>query len=161
MNVEPPASPRTPSTDSDDTNLIIAFQARDRQAFEKLYLGYHSCLTRFLGRFTMGLENIEEIILDTFMIIWGRAEDFRHESKVSTWIVGIAYRTAMRQLRRQRNVLPLESVDDLPENTNPTQDIETKDWLCCALGRLPLEQHMTLTLAYQMGYSVEEIALHS
>jgi RNA polymerase sigma-70 factor (ECF subfamily) len=138
--------------------LIIAVQARDRLAFEKLYLSYYHRLTRFLARFTRSLENIEEIINDTFMVIWMRAKDFRHESKVSSWIIGIAYRTAMRQLRRRRHVSSLHSVGDLPESYDPTIDIDTKDWLSCALARLPLEQRITLTLAYQMGYSVEEIA---
>jgi RNA polymerase sigma-70 factor (ECF subfamily) len=138
--------------------LIIAVQAGDRLAFEKLYLGYYYRLTRFLLRFTKRLENIEEIINDTFMVIWMRAKDFRHESKVSTWIIGIAYRTAMKQLRRQRHVSSLQSVGDLPKRGDPTADIDTTDWLSCALSRLPLEQRITLTLAYQMGYSVKEIA---
>jgi RNA polymerase sigma-70 factor (ECF subfamily) len=138
--------------------LIIAIQARDRLAFEKLYLGYYYRLTRFLARFTKRLENIEEIINDTFMVIWMRAKDFRHESKVSTWIFGIAYRTAMKQLRRQRHVPSLQSVGDLPDSGDPARDIDAEDWLSCAFARLPLEQRITLTLAYQMGYSVKEIA---
>ncbi len=146
------------STDFDDLGLLIAVQARDRLAFEKLYLGYYCRLTRFLARFTRRLENIEEIINDTFMAVWMRATDFRHESKVSTWIFGIAYRTAMKQLRRQRHVSSLESVGDLPESSDPARDIDTKDWLSRALARLPLDQRITLTLAYQMGYSMKEIA---
>ncbi len=157
-NARPLGSARDSSTDCDDLGLIIAVQARDRLAFEKLYLGYYYRLTRFLARFTKSLENIEEIINDTFMVIWMRAKDFRHESKVSTWIIGIAYRTAMKQLRRQRHVSSLQSVGDLPESGDPTADIDTTDWLSCALARLPLEQRITLTLAYQMGYSVKEIA---
>ncbi len=157
-NARPLGSARDSSTDCDDLGLIIAVQARDRLAFEKLYLGYHDRLTRFLARFTKCLENIEEIIDDTFMVIWMRAKDFRHESKVSTWIIGIAYRIAMKQLRRQRHVSSLQSVGDLPESGDPTADIDTADWLSCALARLPPEQRITLTLAYQMGYSVKEIA---
>ena len=157
-NARPLGSARNSSTDCDDLGLIIAVQARDRPAFEKLYLGYYFRLTRFLARFTMSPENIEEIINDTFMVIWMRAKDFRHESKVCTWIFGIAYRTAMKQLRRPRHVSSLQSVGDLPESGDPTADIDTTDWLSCALSRLPLEQRITLTLAYQMGYSVKEIA---
>ena len=158
VNARPLGSTRNSSSDCADVSLIIAVQARDRLAFEQLYLGYYHRLTRFLARFTKNLENIEEIINDTFMVIWQRAKNFRHESKVSTWIIGIAYRTAMRQLRRQQHVSSLQSVGDLPESSDPTTDIDTKDWISCALARLPLEQRITLTLAYQMGYSVKEIA---
>jgi RNA polymerase sigma-70 factor (ECF subfamily) len=156
-NARPLGPTRNSSTDCDDLGSIIAVRARDRLAFEKLYLGYYQRLTRFLGRFTIR-ENIEEIINDTFMVIWMHAKDFRHESKVSTWIIGIAYRTAMRQLRRQRHVSSRQPVGDFSESDDPITDIETKDWLSCALACLPLEQRITVTLAYQMGYSVEEIA---
>jgi hypothetical protein len=103
VNVRPLGSTRNSSTDCGDSGLMIAVQARDRPAFEKLYLGYYYRLVRFLARFTKRHENIEEIINDTFMAVWMGAKDFRHESKVSTWIFGIAYRTAMKQLRRQRH----------------------------------------------------------
>jgi len=158
VNVGPLGPTRNSSTDRGDSGLIVAVQARDRPAFEKLYLRYHHRLVRFLARFTKRHENIEEIINDTFMVVWMRARDFRHESKVSTWIFGIAYRTAMKQLRRQRHVSSLESVGDLRESADPSAEIDTQDWLSRTLARLPLEQRIALTLAYQMGYSVQEIA---
>jgi RNA polymerase sigma-70 factor (ECF subfamily) len=158
VNARPLGAIRYSSTDCDDLGLMNAVQARDRLAFEKLYFGYYPRLTRFLTRFIRSHENIEEIINDTFMVIWMRAEAFRHKSKVSTWIIGIAYRTAMRQIRQQRHVSSFESVDDLSVSGDPTTIIDTKDWLSRALDRLPLEQRITLTLAYQMGYSVKEIA---
>ena len=158
MNARRLGSTRNSSPDCDELGLIIAVQACDRLAFEKLYFGYYHRLTRFLARFTKCLENIEEIINDTFMVVWMRAKDFRRESQVSTWIFGIAYRTAMKQLRRQRHASSLQSVGDMPQSSDPATDIDTKDWLSCALARLPLDQRITLTLAYQMGYSVKEIA---
>jgi len=158
VNVRPLGSTRKSSTDCGDSGLMIAVQARDRPAFEKLYFGYYYRLVRFLARFTKRHDNIEEIINDTFMAVWMGAKDFRHESKVSTWIFGIAYRTAMKQLRRQRHVSSLESAGDLRESADPSAEIDTQDWLSCVLGRLPLEQRTILTLAYQMGYSVKEIA---
>src|SRR5258708_12697640 len=106
----------------------------------------------------MSPENIEEIINDTFMVIWMRAKDFRHESKVCTWIFGIAYRTAMKQLRRPRHVSSLQSVGDLPGSGDPTRDIDMEDWLSCAFARLPLEQRITLILPYQIGNSLTDIS---
>lgn len=158
VNTRPLSPARNSSADFDDLGLIIAVQACDRLAFEKLYFGYYHRLTSFLARFTKCLENVEEIINDTFMVVWMRAKDFRRESKVSTWIFGIAYRTAMKQLRRQQDVSSLQPVGDLPQSGDPATDIDTKDWLRCAFALLPLDQRITLTLAYQMGYSVKEIA---
>lgn len=142
-----------------DTELLAAVAAGSRRALEELYLGYHRRLARFLSRITPRYENVEEIINDTFMIVWQSAKDFRYASQVSTWIIGIAYRTALKSLRRQKNHSSARSLDDLPEQTiDPTSDTEVQDWLMHGLTQLPMEQRLTLELAYHMGHSLEEIA---
>jgi RNA polymerase sigma-70 factor (ECF subfamily) len=154
MTVSPKASPR-----EHDSALLMAVAAGDRRALEELYLGYHRRLSRFLTRFTPRYENIEEIINDTFMVVWQNAKNFRNASQVSTWIIGIAYRTALKSIRRQKNHTAAANLDDYPEPTvDPTSDTEVHDWLKQGLNRLPLEQRLTLELAYNMGHSLEEIA---
>src|SRR5271154_544769 len=142
-----------------DNALLVAIGAGDRRALEELYLSYHRRLARFLSRFTTRYENIEEIINDTFMVVWQNAQDFRNASQVSTWIIGIAYRTALKSFRRQKNHTGARSLDDYPEQTvDPTFETEVQDWLKHGLNCLPLEQRLTLELAYHMGHSLEEIA---
>jgi RNA polymerase sigma-70 factor, ECF subfamily len=142
-----------------DNELLLAISTGSRQALEELYLGYHRRLARFLSRFTPRYENIEEIINDTFMVVWQNAKDFRHASQVSTWIIGIAYRTALKSLRRQKNHTAARNLDDYPEQTvDPTLETEVQDWLRRGLNQLPVEQRLTLELAYHMGHSLEEIA---
>jgi RNA polymerase sigma-70 factor (ECF subfamily) len=142
-----------------DRELLVAVAAGSRQALEELYLSYHRRLARFLSRFTPRYENAEEIINDTFMVVWQSAKDFRHASQVSTWIIGIAYRTALKSLRRQKNHTGARSLDDYPEQSvDPMFETEVQDWLKHGLDQLPVEQRLTLELAYQMGYSLEEIA---
>jgi RNA polymerase sigma-70 factor, ECF subfamily len=142
-----------------DIELLLAVAAGSRQALEELYLGYHRRLARFLSRFTSRYENVEEIINDTFMVVWQSAKEFRHASAVSTWIIGIAYRTALKSLRRQKNHTAARSLDEYPEQTvDPTLETEVKDWLKHGLSQLPVEQRLTLELAYHMGHSLEEIA---
>jgi len=141
-----------------DSALLVAIAAGDRRALEELYLSYHRRLARFLSRFTPRYENIEEIINDTFMVVWQNAKEFRNASQVSTWIIGIAYRTALKSFRRQKNHT-VASLEDYPEQTvDPTFDAEVNDWLKHGLSRLPIEQRLTLELAYHMGHSLEEIA---
>jgi RNA polymerase sigma-70 factor, ECF subfamily len=142
-----------------DSALLVAIAAGDRRALEELYLSYHRRLARFLSRFTPRYENVEEIINDTFMVVWQSAKDFRNASQVSTWIIGIAYRTALKSFRRQKNHAVARSIEDYPEQTvDPTFDTEVNDWLNHGLSRLPVEQRLTLELAYHMGHSLEEIA---
>ena len=147
------------STREHDNDLLVAVAAGNRQALEELYLSYHRRLARFLSRFTARYENVEEIINDTFMVVWQSAKDFRYASQVSTWIIGIAYRTALKSLRRQKNHTAALSLDEYPEQTtDPTLETEVQDWLKHGLNQLPTEQRLTLELAYHMGHSLEEIA---
>ena len=142
-----------------DSTLLAAVAAGARRALEQLYIGYHRRLARFLSRFTSRYENVEEIINDTFMVVWQHAKDFRHASQVSTWIIGIAYRTALKSLRQQKNVRYPPGAEALAEaSTDPTRDTETQDWVMHGLRQLPLEQRFTLELAYHLGHSLEEIA---
>lgn len=131
----------------------------DRGALERLYVAYHRRLFGFLIRFTERHDLVEEIINDTLYTVWRKAGEFRGESAVSTWIIGIAYRRALKSLKRQSFWLRIDGeAVDVPDQSAADPSEETGDWLAQGLARLPLEQRMTLELAYFLGHSCEEIA---
>lgn len=142
--------------------LIARVARQDRRAFEELYNLYHRRLARFLTRLTHRYELAEEIINDTFWVVWRRAHEFRGDSQPSTWIMGIAYRKARNAFRavarsraRERREAPLAA----PAADEPVRAAELRDWLGHALARLPAEQRMAVELCYELGFSCEEIAL--
>jgi RNA polymerase sigma-70 factor, ECF subfamily len=141
-----------------ELGLMHRIAKGDRAAFKELYLLYHRRLARFLTRLTTRYDVAEEIINDTFWVVWQRAADFRGASQVSTWIMGIAYRRGLKTLR---SLQPLPSTLD-PEWESaveePWKPAEMQEWLAAALARLPLEQRLVLELAYHLGHSCEEIA---
>lgn len=142
-----------------DNELLSDVARGDRKALEALYLGYHRRLMRFLSRIAPRYENIEEIINDTFLVVWQRAHEFRGASRVSTWIIGIAYRIALKSLRRNDALLRAQSGDELPEiSCDPMLETELHDWIARGMLHLSLEQRLTMELAYNLGHSVEEIA---
>ena len=147
---------------ADQNKLELALLARiiahDAQAMHELYHLYHRRLARFLMRLTSRYDLAEEIINDTFWVIWQHATDFRGASQLSTWVFGIAYRRALKTLRRVRPDLPLDGEEVLEQSEEPFQQSELREWLGAALGKLPHEQRMVLELAYHLGHSCEEIA---
>jgi RNA polymerase sigma-70 factor (ECF subfamily) len=145
------------ATDSDQA-LLLAVAGGSREALERLYMAYYRRLARFLFRFTSRYDQVEEIVNDTFLTVWQGAGKFRRTSAVSTWIFGIAYRTALNS-HRQRRLHDAERFDEHPEGAvDPAPAMEAQDWLSRGLDLLPAEQRLTLDLAYRMGYSIEEIA---
>ena len=115
--------------DVSDTNLLKSIARGDRRAFEDLYRGYYGRLKRYLARRLPPSHCADEIIDDTFLIVWQHAKKFRYESEVSTWIIGITYRVALKSLRRQKR-WSFASVDEWPEPAiDPHREIEERDWL--------------------------------
>jgi len=139
--------------------LLARIVARDAQAMHELYHLYHRRLARFLMRMTSRYDLAEEVINDTFWVVWQHAADFRGASQLSTWIFGIAYRRALKTLKRVRPEVPAEEGEGLEQVEEPWLQAELREWLGVALGKLPHEQRMVLELAYHVGHSCEEIAV--
>ena len=95
----------------------------------------------------------------TLFIVWQQADRFRGGSRVSTWIMGIAYRRALRALRMAASHATASGLAEEPvDPADPLEDAERKELLARALETLPLEQRMVLELTYYLGHSCEEIA---
>jgi RNA polymerase sigma-70 factor (ECF subfamily) len=93
------------------------------------------------------------------MVVWRHANEFRFASQVSSWIFGIAYRTALSSLYRERYHSAPRSLEECPEQAvDPMRETEVRDWVMHGLNRLPDEQAVTLQLACDFGYSLVEIA---
>jgi RNA polymerase sigma-70 factor, ECF subfamily len=146
--------------DARDRGLIERIARSDRAALKELYLLYHRRLARFLTRITSRYDLAEEIINDTFWVVWQRAGEFRGASHVSTWIMGIAYRRGLKAIKRA-SVMQAgahDTFEDGGASHEPWSGAEQREWLSVALERLPSEQRLVLELAYHLGHSCEEIA---
>jgi RNA polymerase sigma-70 factor (ECF subfamily) len=146
--------------DTNDRMLLQRMAAGDRVALATLYHSYHGRLCRFLTRLTRRADVIEEVINDCLWIAWQKAGDFRGDSRVSTWIMGIAYRCGLKALR-QRGDEPVED-DNIPEDripsTHPDEDRELRDWLSKGLDRLTADQRVVIELVYGVGHTLDDVA---
>ena len=97
------ATAMTDGTSSvDDAELLSRIADGDKAAFETLYRRYYRRVSQFVYRLTPDRELGEEIVDDTLLAVWRGAGAFAGRSKVSTWIMGIAYRRAMKSLDREK-----------------------------------------------------------
>lgn len=146
--------------DAGEAALLRRMAGGDRDALQALYRHYHRRLDRFLARLTRRGDVIEEVINDTFWIVWQKAGEFRGDSLVSTWIVGIAYRRALKTLRDHGDepVDDASASDELQPQDDPQARHELVDWVAKGLRRLNAEQRATMELAYGAGHSLEEVA---
>lgn len=149
--------------ESEDERLIEAVKARDLPAFEEIYRVHYRRLSRFLLNLTHRPTIVEEVLNDTMMAVWQKPESFRGASRLSTWILAIAYNKAMRALRRQD--VPVEYADGagdpadaagMPDRS--TSRARTQRLLQDAMARLSPDHRVVLDLTYFHDLGYREIA---
>ncbi|PJG46593.1 RNA polymerase subunit sigma [Sphingobium sp. LB126] len=146
----------------DDLRLLARIRRRDLKAFEALYRHYQPRLTRFLMTLLRRPHLVEEVLDDTLLVLWDRPDSFAGRSKLSTWLFTIAWRKAMKALRRQDE--PIEdpfadtrmSPDRSPEQTVGDQRMRAA--LLEALAALSPEQRAVVDLCYFHEIGYREIA---
>jgi RNA polymerase sigma-70 factor (ECF subfamily) len=140
--------------------LLKSIARGDQRAFDELYRRYYPRLTAFLAKRIPASHSADEIIDDTLLIVWQHANEFHHSSEVSTWIFGIAYRVALRSLRKHRLWLRAITLDEPTDLVvDPARADEQRQWLEEGLRRLPDKQRLSLLLTYHLGHSIEHVAL--
>jgi RNA polymerase sigma-70 factor (ECF subfamily) len=143
-------------------DLIDRIAGGDIRAFETLYRAYHPRLMRFLSLQTPRRSIVEESVNDTMFAVWRRAHTYNRQSKLSTWIFAIAYRTACKALQRQdapvEDLAPDEQASDAVSPERQISDHEIQAALVRALGSLSHEQRNVVLLTYFHDLPYAEIA---
>lgn len=153
----------------DDAQLMLAFQAGDDDAFERLFERWAGRLLHFLERMVKEPAVAEELVQETFLRVFRARRRYRAEARFSTWLYTIAGNAARNELRRPFRRSPHESTDEEHEAGPPTlaapgppdDDVvharRLGDGIVDALGRLPDRQRAALWLCAVEGLSYAEI----
>jgi len=162
--------------DNPDRELLNRLQAADGQAFDALVAAYQEKVVNTCYRFVHSLADAEDVAQDVFMEIYLSLEQFRGQSRLSTWIYRIAVTKSLdfiRKARRKKRLGNLKrfmgfSGDDPDPQlniaapaTNPHDDLERSEraaHLHQALNTLPENQRTAIILSKFEGLSYAEIA---
>jgi len=158
----PPVPTQAPlDANAIEHDLVRQIAAKDRCAFEALYRAYYRRLMRFLFRITRRADLVEEVLNDAMLVVWQKADSFHGDSRVSTWVFGIAYRKALKALERAGRSRVLVGEEELPTlaaPVNEVEELELQDWLSNGLDGLSAEQRMVVESVYYLGLSYNDIA---
>jgi DNA-directed RNA polymerase specialized sigma24 family protein len=131
-----------------DRGLLERIAARDTQAMYELYLLYHSRVARLLDRISLQSGLVDKMVHDAFLVVWERAGDFRGDTRVATWVYGIAYSSWQMTLRRQMR----------SPNRGRTFLMSSTNVVAWPFTLLSYKQRAIVEFAYGLGLSREEIA---
>ncbi len=146
------------SSPHEDVRLVERIRARDLRAFEELYRSYHPRLSRFLANLIHRPPMIEEVLNDTMLVVWNRTDSFNGTSKLSTWIFAIAYRKAMKALRRWDEPQEDKFAETrVSPDAGPEQEVDrlqAQEALLSAIGELSPDHRAVVDLTYfhELGY---------
>ncbi|BCL62273.1 hypothetical protein DGMP_29660 [Desulfomarina profundi] len=82
--------------------LLKKTAKKDRDAFQALYEGTNRQILVYLYRFVQDQNSVEDILVEVYTEVWKNSARFRQQSKVLTWMIGIARNLALKESRKQK-----------------------------------------------------------
>lgn len=154
--------------------LMLAFQAGDEAAFDRIVELYspqvYALLTRFLG----ARQNREDLVQDVFLRVLRSRERYEASARFSTFLFRIAFNISVNETQRGAGKEKLANeggetgsrpgaLDELadPATHTPSSDLERADIVLAvrrAIALLPENQRMALILAKYEELPYDEIA---
>ncbi|MFT4799107.1 MAG: RNA polymerase sigma-70 factor (ECF subfamily) [Candidatus Azotimanducaceae bacterium] len=142
---------------SDEALVRAALAGRD-DAYQLLIERYQNLVWQLLNRLIPQLEDREELAQDVFTRVYFKLAKFRFESKFSTWLYTVTYRTALSHLRKVK--VQFEELSELSEPIEFAEqfDVALHRALDLAVANLGLGDRTVISLYHQQGCTVDEIA---
>lgn len=152
---------------ADEQALLGAVAAKDEVAFERIYKRYYHRVLQFVNRMLRDRRLAEEVVDDTMLAVWKGAGNFQGRSSVSTWILGIAYRRALKTIDSNKRHSHFDHDSDRIDysadptfESNPEAAItagDLREHIDHAIESLN-DKHRTVMVLTLMGYNYEEIS---
>jgi RNA polymerase sigma-70 factor (ECF subfamily) len=161
----------------DDRALLRAHVAGDPEAFGRLFTRHRDRLWAVALRTTGDPEEAADALQDALVAAFRRADGYRGDAAVTTWLHRIVVNACLDRLRRRRTrtAVPLpedegtggtaEGLPGLPggraavvDPADLAVDADRRAAVLAALDTLPPVQRAALVLVDMEGYSVEETA---
>lgn len=141
--------------------LIMQIARGDLDAFGVLYRIYGRRLFVYLLKI-VNEQEASELVNDVMYEVWKGAKTFRGNSRVSTWILGIARHRALNKLRKRKATEDLEVVEPMSDpRESPSADAEQRNLrekIKQAFSRLSQEHREVLELTFYQDRSYQEIS---
>ena len=163
--------------DRDDRTLLRSHVAGDPEAFGTLFARHRDRLWAVALRTTGDPEEAADALQDALVSAFRRAESYRGDSAVTTWLHRIVVNACLDRLRRRRtrSTVPLPEEEGTAGTAAPLPgspgaaaavvdpaelavDADRRAAVLAALATLPPEQRAALVLVDMEGYSVEQTA---
>lgn len=102
-------------------------------------------------------EDAEEVLMDTLVVAWRRANELRDDAALKSWLLRIATRTALSRRRKRRSVDRLEG-EGFAGIRDGEEDSLGRIAIFDAMASLPQQQRAAIALHHYAGLTVAQTA---
>jgi len=131
-------------------------------SFESLYKDFVKIVYSYLKTQIDNEEIINDILHETFLAVWRNSKEFKGNSKVCTWIIGIARNKLISFLRtkyrRKAEEFDVE-IDKIPAGNDFTESLCNKVSVQKALELLPKSSKELVYLVFNLDMSYKDISI--
>lgn len=141
----------------DDAELLHRHLAGDEHAFGELFQRHKDRMWAVAVRTTRDPDMAADAVQDGFINAFRRADSFRGDAQVSTWLYRIVVNACLDRMRRRRPTADLADHDPV-ESRDYHHSVEVRIDVQAALAQLPDQQRLALVLVDLQGLTVAEAA---
>jgi len=143
-----------------DEHLLVRQVIEGNESAYRVLMGkYERLVFHMVSRVVVDQHDREELCQDVFVKVYEKLSTFNFQSKLSTWIATIAFRSAVNFSKKKK--LNLEDIDNLSiEFTYFDNEMDVKEqvnWVHHLIDKLPIQYKTVLTLHYIEGFNYQEI----
>lgn len=110
-------------TQQEDSFLCSQILAGNTGAFTRLAGKYRKRVISLGYSFFRNADDAEDFLQDVMVKVYVSLASFRGESKFSTWLMRVAYNTAINSIKRRREYISLAEDFDIPDpSDNPEEE---------------------------------------
>jgi RNA polymerase sigma-70 factor (ECF subfamily) len=139
-----------------DAVLVRAVAAGDARASRELLERHLDRVVGLSYRLLGERAAAEDIAQDTFLRLWSRAERWRPEARLDTWLYTVARNLCLDRLRksgRQSDAPPPDVPDPAPSAERQLSDAQTARRVAQEIADLPERQRSAIALVHEEGLS--------
>lgn len=142
----------------DDSALLNSIAEGSRGAMRAFYDRHATRIFRFALARLGDRQVAEDVVQETMLAVWRGAGGFRGESRVDTWLFGIAHNKIREQARKRRvpRTAAGESSEPGPTGVSAPDTSAAEFWE--GFAELTGEQRELLLLVFHYGFNYEEVA---
>jgi RNA polymerase sigma-70 factor, ECF subfamily len=144
-----------------DPELLAAHRAGDGRAFGELAARHHRPLWAVAVRLLHDPEDAADAVQEALVAAYRRADTFRGEAAIRTWLTRILINACIDRLRRERIELRLDAVPPGhrdPRSGDPATELVTRLSVQDGLAMLPVAQRVAVVLVDAQGWPMAEVA---